>query len=285
MVPGCELSWRGSSFVGSCFSFDIEIKLLTFAGPKNTTPVFKTQNCCEWTVAFMPVLPYTFQSSGLCKEEPFQWPRQTILCLFISKINFYVYRYFAWVCICVPPVCLMPEEARWQRPIHWRDYRLLWATIRVLGIEPISSGKATNALNCWTISPVLTIQNWKPTFLREVCRSRTLPWGSGRVRTHSRTSLREAVWSQSHSPLHPSVILHTSTQQIYKWHKGCASALQTHQRPCCDSREFSTDLNAPKTKSLDSTVVLCPTPSNFTEGFIFTSRPQDFGPILRDKSL
>lgn len=136
MVAGCELSWRGSSFVGSCFSFDTENKLLAFAGPKNTVPVFKTQNCCKWVDPSFHASPAVYLPI-ICVVQGRTFPVATTdTSLFISKINFYVYRYFAWVCICVPPVCLVPEEARWQHQIHWRDYRLLWATIRVLGIEP-----------------------------------------------------------------------------------------------------------------------------------------------------
>ena len=70
-------------------------------------------------------------------------------------ILFYVYGCFA--CMYVR-LCLVHGEA-WrghQVPWNW-SYRQLWAAMWVLGIEPRPFRRATNTLNCWTISPVRVV--------------------------------------------------------------------------------------------------------------------------------
>ena len=67
---------------------------------------------------------------------------------------------FACMCIWAPSTCLVPTEAKRVRKIPWNwSYRWLWATMRVLGTEPRSSGKEARAFNGWVISPALSFQS------------------------------------------------------------------------------------------------------------------------------
>lgn len=53
-------------------------------------------------------------------------------------------------CMCIPRVCLLPEEARRRHwiPLNWSN-RQLWAILWMVGSEP---GKAASALNCWALN-------------------------------------------------------------------------------------------------------------------------------------
>lgn len=81
----------------------------------------------------------------------------------VSFLHFYfilflfcMYGYFACLCVYGPHACLMTREARRDIWILWDwSYRQLWAPMRVLGIEPRSSGKLTCALIPWAISSAL----------------------------------------------------------------------------------------------------------------------------------
>jgi len=61
----------------------------------------------------------------------------------------YLLIYECFICI----YTCMPEEG--IRSL----YRWLWATVWLLGIELRTSGRAVSALNRWTISPALVIEN------------------------------------------------------------------------------------------------------------------------------
>lgn len=53
-------------------------------------------------------------------------------------------------CMCIPRVCLLPEEARRRHwiPLNWSN-RQLWAILWMVGSEP---GKVASALNCWALN-------------------------------------------------------------------------------------------------------------------------------------
>ena len=58
-----------------------------------------------------------------------------------------------YVCLCDPLMCLVPVEAKRRHLISWNwNYRQLWVTMWLLGIELRTSGRAVSALNCWAIS-------------------------------------------------------------------------------------------------------------------------------------
>lgn len=69
---------------------------------------------------------------------------------FLKTISFiYLFIFCVWF-LCV---CLVSTEAKrgcWS-PWNW-SYRWLWTTRWVLGIKFRSSGRASSASNCWTIS-------------------------------------------------------------------------------------------------------------------------------------
>ena len=70
-----------------------------------------------------------------------------------------MHEHFACIYVCAPRACLLSIELRRR---HWnQSYKLLWATRWVLGTEPGSSARATNALNCRAISlaPSITYAN------------------------------------------------------------------------------------------------------------------------------
>lgn len=60
--------------------------------------------------------------------------------MLLKFLLFYTHRCFA--CICAPCTCLVPKEARRGHSVTWnRNCSWLWATLWVLRIETISSGR------------------------------------------------------------------------------------------------------------------------------------------------
>lgn len=60
-------------------------------------------------------------------------------------------------------VCLMPQETRRLYQIPW-NYSWLWAIMKVLGTELVSSPRAASALICWAVSLVLCLCFYSNTF-------------------------------------------------------------------------------------------------------------------------
>ena len=68
----------------------------------------------------------------------------------IIFLNFYFYFMYTGV--------LPASMSVWGCWIPWnRSYRWFWAAMWVLGIEPVSSGRAVSAPNPWVISPAQTV--------------------------------------------------------------------------------------------------------------------------------
>ena len=65
---------------------------------------------------------------------------------------------------CAQCVCPVPTAARRVYPIPWNlSYRLLWAILCMVGIEPRSSRRAASALKLWVFSPVSMCMHVLPT--------------------------------------------------------------------------------------------------------------------------
>jgi hypothetical protein len=74
------------------------------------------------------------------------WPKHILLCLWVSLFScMSVYNLWAW-CSERPERSLDPPQLELQRIVIY--CMMLW-------IEPVSSGRATSAMNCWAISPGL----------------------------------------------------------------------------------------------------------------------------------
>lgn len=101
------------------------------------------------------------------------------ICMFIYMFTHFMYKFmhmymFMYICLCIcllilcmffciyfcaPGVSLVPEEAGRHQIRCQSSYKWLWTTTRMLGNQPMSPARATGHLNCWAISPTLSICN------------------------------------------------------------------------------------------------------------------------------
>lgn len=139
--------------------------------------MYKTQRTAasKRTMALMLVVSY-FSSPLCCARNNLS----AGLNVGLFKTYLYVYGCFARTYICVPPMCLVPKEARREHQTHWRwNYGQSWATIWLLGIEPASSERVTSVLNNWPLSSSLdNSELWTYLTLRTRMRTReATEWG------------------------------------------------------------------------------------------------------------
>lgn len=97
---------------------------------------------------------------------------------------FYLWGHFTCMYACAPYVYTVPTEGGGGHWVPWNwSYKWLSDTMRVLGIEPGSSGRTAHTQNHWAISPALLV--YLRTLFWKIWLSELLT--SKRAHTHAHT--------------------------------------------------------------------------------------------------
>lgn len=93
------------------------------------------------------------QTQNLCKTGIYSLPLSHLFSSYSgSHIYYNLYGYLVCVYSCAWSACGGQKMGLWVWVLWNWSWRQLWTITGLLGIESGSSGKATGALNCWTIS-------------------------------------------------------------------------------------------------------------------------------------